>query len=50
MKTRVVCISVGVPEAQRVLVVGTQDQEYVNNMLRNNDINPEDYEIEYKFY
>ena len=34
----------------KALVVGTQDQEYINNILRNNDINPEDYEIEYKFY
>ncbi len=34
----------------RALVVGTDNEDFIKNLLREKGINPEDYEIEYKFY
>lgn len=34
----------------RALVVGTDSKDFINNLLREKGINPEDFEIEYKFY
>lgn len=34
----------------RALAAGTESKEFVNNLLQEKGINPEDFEIEYKFY